>query len=201
MLLALDTSSDYVSIALFDKLELLAHTHQPMPAGQAEKLLPLLQELLTKTKKRPQDISSVAVAIGPGSFTGVRIGLSTARALALALNIPVIGITNFDAAAYNIKKQITVALDTKRGDYFVQKFNQNMQPISSPTVQTTEELATSAPFFVTGSGASSLSQSINCTCVPQNVSPAVAIGYLALTRTDLHHPASPLYLRDAHVTI
>ena len=201
MLLALDTSSDYVSIALFDKLELLTQTHQPMATGQAEQLFPLLQDLLKKTNKKPQDISSIAVAVGPGSFTGVRIGLSTARAFALALNIPIVGITNFDAAAYNIQRAVTVVLDTKRGDYFVQKFNQHAQPISKPTVQTAEQLATANPFFATGSGALALSKGVNCTYIPQTVSPAVAIGYIALTQPDLHQPATPLYMREANVTI
>jgi tRNA threonylcarbamoyladenosine biosynthesis protein TsaB len=200
MLLALDTSSDYVSLALFDDSKLLTQIHQSMSSGQAEKLFPLLQELLKAAKATPKDISSVAVAIGPGSFTGVRIGLSTARAFALALNIPVIGITNFDAAIYGIKQPITVALDTKRGDFFVQTFDQDAHALSKPTIQTTEQLAKNTPFFVTGSGALQLSKSINCTYIPF-MSPAVAIGYTALTRPDLHYLANPLYLRDANVTI
>ncbi|MBP5343863.1 MAG: tRNA (adenosine(37)-N6)-threonylcarbamoyltransferase complex dimerization subunit type 1 TsaB [Alphaproteobacteria bacterium] len=201
MLLALDTSSDYVSLALFDDLKLLAYDHQAMTTGQAEALFPMLQKLLKKTKLKPNDISCIAVAIGPGSFTGVRIGLATARAFVLALNIPIIGITNFDVAAYDTKQPVTAVLDTKRGDFFVQKFNKNGKATSQPIIQTSEQLAKSKPFVATGSGALSLSKDIGCTCISATVVPAVAIGYLALTRPELHHPVTPLYLREANVTV
>jgi len=201
MLLALDTSSDYVSIALFQDQQLLAHVHQPMTSGQAETIFTLLQKLLKKIKFSPKDISSVAVAVGPGSFTGVRIGLATARAFALALNIPVIGITNFDIAAYNTKKPVKVVLNTKRGDFFVQDFDKRGKVLNQPSIKTDTQLATDLPFTAVGSGAPLLAQKIACAYISSEMPEAVALGYVALTQPKKHLPAVPLYLREADVTI
>ena len=201
MLLALDTSSDYVSLALFDDNKPVAHIHQNMVTGQAESLFPMLQDLFKKANVSSKDLSCIAVAVGPGSFTGVRIALATARAFALALNIPVIGITNFEAAAYNIKQPVTVVLNTKRGDFFVQDFDAEGHPTCPAKIQTSEQLAKRSPFNATGSGVELLAKTVHCTPISSGLSEAEAVGYVALTRPQSHLPAVPIYLREADVTV
>jgi len=201
MLLALDTSSDYVSLALFKDNTLIAHAHQPMTTGQAESLFPMLNTLLKQAKATATDISHIAVAVGPGSFTGVRIGLATARAFALALNTTVIGITNFDIAAYNIKTAVKVVLNTKRGDFFVQDFDAKGHAISAPTIKTADQLKQELPFTAVGSGAPLLTNAINCITTSSDLPEAVSLGYIALTQPEKHQPAVPVYLREADVTI
>ena len=68
-----------------------------MAKGQAERLMGLLEEVLAAQKTTWQDLSAIAVGVGPGNFTGIRIGVSAARGLALGLGIPAYGVTGFDA--------------------------------------------------------------------------------------------------------
>lgn len=100
--------------------------HAPMERGQAENLVPLIEKLLKENAVDIKNIASIGVTVGPGSFTGTRVGLATARTMALALDIPVIGIETFDvyyeAFGKDIEK-VLIAIDTKRGDFYTQAYN------------------------------------------------------------------------------
>ncbi|MBR5130446.1 MAG: tRNA (adenosine(37)-N6)-threonylcarbamoyltransferase complex dimerization subunit type 1 TsaB [Alphaproteobacteria bacterium] len=201
LILALDTSSSAVSVALLDEEKVLAYREQIMDRGQGEALVPIIADVLDQAKRKTTDITGVAVAIGPGSFTGVRVGLSTARGIGLALNIPVYGVTNFEAVAYGLLKPIKIVLDTKRGDYFTQDFDESGCPISNPKTQTSDDLKSLLPFTAIGDGAEKLSQEIGCNII-QKISPsAVSIAKIAISRSAHPLPPEPLYLRDADVTI
>ena len=201
LILALDTSSSAVSVALLDEKQVLASHEQVMDRGQGEALVPIIGQVLEQAGKTPADIMGVAVAVGPGSFTGVRVGLSTARGIGLALNVPVYGVTNFEASAYGITEPITIVLDTKRGDYFTQSFDENGHPMNTPSIQSSEDLKSKLPFIVVGDGAEKLSSEIRCEVLQKTVLSAVAIGQIALSRLSEPLPPEPLYLRDADVTI
>ena len=95
--LAIDTASDTTSVAVSSENGACAVEEMTSPRGQGEALMGMIQSVLNKLNKTPKDLTQVAVAVGPGSFTGVRIGLATARGLGLALGIPVIGVNNFVA--------------------------------------------------------------------------------------------------------
>ena len=96
----------------------------PMTRGHAERLVPLIQETLVQARCDFPDVGLIATSVGPGAFTGLRIGLSTARALGLALNIPVVGVTTLAAlaAAYFDKQpepdDCLILIETKRTDFF-----------------------------------------------------------------------------------
>ncbi|MEL6318118.1 MAG: tRNA (adenosine(37)-N6)-threonylcarbamoyltransferase complex dimerization subunit type 1 TsaB, partial [Pseudomonadota bacterium] len=77
----------------------VAAVSETMRRGQAERLGPILREALEAAKLAPSELAAVAVVVGPGSFTGVRVGVAGARALALAIGRPCIGVTGFDAVA------------------------------------------------------------------------------------------------------
>ncbi|MGN1063084.1 MAG: tRNA (adenosine(37)-N6)-threonylcarbamoyltransferase complex dimerization subunit type 1 TsaB [Alphaproteobacteria bacterium] len=201
LILALDTSSATISVAVLNEENVLYYTQQTMERGHGEALIPLIDATLKRARAAISDITGIAVAVGPGSFTGVRVGLSTARGIGLALNIPVYGVTNFEAVAYGVLKPITVVLDTKRGDYFTQLFDANGHPSANPIIQSAEQLKHELPFTAIGDGALKLQAEIGCD-VTEKISPtAVSVGKIALTRLAHPLPPEPIYLRDADVTL
>ena len=199
-LLAIDTSNRILSVALLTQKGDIFPKQQQMERGQGEALIPLIQELFSESKQKVEDLGAVAVAVGPGSFTGVRIGLSCAKAFALALKIPVWGVTNLEAEAYGITQPVTVVLDSKRGDYFVQHFDKG-RALDEPHIETEEQLKSTLSFTAIGDAAETLAQNIGCS-IAQNKEPmAVAVAKIALSRKDNPLPAHPLYLRQADVTV
>ncbi|WP_163847262.1 tRNA (adenosine(37)-N6)-threonylcarbamoyltransferase complex dimerization subunit type 1 TsaB [Pseudooceanicola aestuarii] len=96
MILGFDTSGPWCAVALARDTEVIATRHEDMTRGQAERLIPLLDECLAEADIGWSDLSALAVGVGPGNFTGIRIGVSAARGLALALDLPVHGVSGFD---------------------------------------------------------------------------------------------------------
>ena len=91
-----------------------------MQKGQAERLMPLLEEVLTKGGAEWRDLSTLGVGIGPGNFTGIRISVSAARGLALALGIPAVGVSRFEAEAVDMPRPIASLIDARRGQVYLQ---------------------------------------------------------------------------------
>ncbi|MBR6412574.1 MAG: tRNA (adenosine(37)-N6)-threonylcarbamoyltransferase complex dimerization subunit type 1 TsaB [Alphaproteobacteria bacterium] len=196
VILALDTTENSISVALIETDKVLAHQYQEMERGQGEALIPMIQEVLKKAKRDFKKVTKVAVAVGPGSFTGVRIGLATARGIGLALNIPVAGITSFEAAALETKGKVLVVLDTKRGDFFTQTF-QDGNPVEEAVIRNEEQIRKLNPPTLTGSGASYLKETKFNIIAPKYES-AIAVGLCSLKN---ERAPEPLYLRDADVSI
>ena len=201
LLLSLDTSANYVSVALVSEVRTFAYTEEEMERGQAESLMPMIENVLQKAQKTMADIQGIAVTVGPGSFTGVRIGLAAARAFGLALGIPVFGVTCFEVWAYHLGRACKVVLDSKRDDYFVQSFDENGKAIDEPAIQSAEKLKSELPFIAVGTGAQALSEEIGCEEVVKISPIAVAAARIALSRLDNPMPPKPLYMRDADVTV
>lgn len=99
LILAFDTSAAHCAAALLRGDRIVASCVEPMSRGQAERLMPLLEEVLSSEQCSWRDLSAIGVGIGPGNFTGIRISVSAARGLALGLGIPAIGVSGFDALA------------------------------------------------------------------------------------------------------
>lgn len=134
VLLAIDTAGPRLQLALLrdSGTDVLV---EEMATGQAERIFPAIGELLERSSIAYADLTRVAVTTGPGSFTGVRIGLSAARGLALALKIPVVGVpsllaislrTGCDAAA--------VLLDARRDEAYFQTFSGPGIAVTSPAL-------------------------------------------------------------------
>lgn len=96
MLLAIDTSTEWTGIALFDGTQILAEQVWRGKHYQSVELVPAIQNMFNKANVRPSELTGVAVATGPGSFTGLRIGMSVAKGIALALKLPIVGIPSLD---------------------------------------------------------------------------------------------------------
>lgn len=100
MLLSLDTATRHSGIALLDQGALIAELNWHSADGQTTELLPRLSQLLAWHAVQPARLRAIAVSLGPGSFTGVRVALSAAKGMALAQGLPLIGISSLDATAY-----------------------------------------------------------------------------------------------------
>ena len=131
LILAFDTSAAHCAAALVQGDSVLAHRNEPMLKGQAERLMPMLEEIMSGADRSWSDLDSIAVGIGPGNFTGVRISVAAARSLSLALDIPAIGVSMFEALAYGTKGAAAILLDARRERVFWQRF-QDGTPASAP---------------------------------------------------------------------
>ena len=120
-MLAFDTSGPWCSAALLLPNRVIQRL-EPMEKGQAERLIPLLEEVLAEGGLGWSDLKALAVGTGPGNFTGVRIAVAAARGLALGLGIPAVGVTRLEALAYGLPRPLVVLEDAKRGQVYVQLF-------------------------------------------------------------------------------
>ena len=113
LILAFDTATEHATSALVDDGELLGER-----VSRASTLLEDVDALLRQAGKHPSDLGALAVGIGPGSFTGIRIGLAAARGLGLALGVPAAGVSTLDALAAGAPGAMPV-VDAKRREVFV----------------------------------------------------------------------------------
>lgn len=122
MLLALDTATRQASVALYDERGVRAETSWFSADNQSAELMPRLTEMLAQQGVEPGSLRGVAVAIGPGSFTGLRIGLSVAKGLAVGRGIPIVGIPTLDPLAQaltGLRMPLRAVLDIGRGRYVI----------------------------------------------------------------------------------
>ncbi|MEM9784150.1 MAG: tRNA (adenosine(37)-N6)-threonylcarbamoyltransferase complex dimerization subunit type 1 TsaB [Pseudomonadota bacterium] len=104
MILGIDTSAGRCGVALVSDGMVLAELSEVMERGHAERLFPLIEAVLQQAGAAVQDLKRIAVCTGPGSFTGLRIGVAAARGLALGRGVPAIGITRFEAVAAGVTR-------------------------------------------------------------------------------------------------
>jgi len=101
MLLALDTSTRTVGVALYDGVQVVSEVMWHSRDFHTVELAPAVAEILEKSVLGPRDLQAIAVALGPGSFTGLRIGLALAKGLALARRLPIVGVPSLDILAFS----------------------------------------------------------------------------------------------------
>ncbi len=138
ILLAIDTATNRCSAAVFANGAVAASRSKDMRRGHAEALMPMVSDVLADAgligASGVTGLGGIAVTIGPGAFTGVRIGLAAARAMGLAAGCPVLGLTTLEVVAADAAPGLPVlaALDSKRADAYVQIFNPDGRPLAGP---------------------------------------------------------------------
>src|SRR5690606_26360341 len=121
LILAFDTSAAHCAAALVSGDRVLAARAEEMGRGQAERLMPMLEEILAAEGAVWRDLAALVVVIGPGTVTGVRVSVAAARGIALGLGIPAGGVTGFDACAHGEPRPLWVAIEAARGMVYLQR--------------------------------------------------------------------------------
>ncbi|MEM9967626.1 MAG: tRNA (adenosine(37)-N6)-threonylcarbamoyltransferase complex dimerization subunit type 1 TsaB [Pseudomonadota bacterium] len=126
MILAFDTAAPHCAAALISAGDVIAEAVEPMRRGQAERLMGLCAEMMAEVGVKYSGLSAIGVGIGPGNFTGIRIAVSAARGLALALDIPAIGVSGFDALRLGQEGPCACAIEAHRGQIYLQGFGNDL---------------------------------------------------------------------------
>ncbi len=119
LVLSFDTSAAHVAAALLCGDQIIARKVEEMKRGQAERLMPLLQEVLAEGGKTFSDLDAIGVGVGPGNFTGIRISVSAARGLALGLGVPAVGVNSFDAIEAGLSYPAVAVVPGPRGQGYL----------------------------------------------------------------------------------
>lgn len=210
-ILAIDTAMGACSVCVVDEgvEEPIALQSTPMDTGHAEALMPMLRDLMEQVPGGFPSIDRVAVSIGPGSFTGLRVGISAARGIGLAVGCPVVGISTLSAYAVPLMTSdgagvIAVGIDARHGQLYFQAFTAAGRTIVLPRVISVKEatrLIGSGPALIAGSGAAALAVEAMAMGVRASIadpSPAPSILWIArlgLVADPAAAPAKPLYLK------
>lgn len=181
-ILAFDTSGQACDVALLIGGEFISKRFEPMTKGQAERLAPLVSEVLSAADMCRSDLTAIGVGIGPGNFTGVRISVAMARGMALGLGISAIGVTSFEAVVFGAYHPVMARCPAPRGSFHIQQF--------TPEPKTPEIVSTER--------AEALSQEYETITRTPETSLAPAIARIARQRyRETTERPAPLYLRPA----
>jgi tRNA threonylcarbamoyl adenosine modification protein YeaZ len=211
MILAIDCSASLCAACVHDEAAdtELGRKVLDLGKGHAEHLMAVIEEALEKSGKTYTDLSAIAVSIGPGSFTGLRVGVATARGLALALKIPAIGVTTLEALAEEARqafpgRPVLTALDGGRGEIHAALYDELAVLRYGPAAITLEDAAAMASASAvetvlagTAAGAVAEAARRGFDVGPTGATADVSVyARLAATTTPGEKP-KPLYLRDA----
>lgn len=200
IVLALDTALPACSVAVLDGERVLAAMSEPMTRGHQERLAPMVGEAMAAAGIAFADLQRIGVTVGPGSFTGLRVGLAFAKGLALALDLPCVGIGALPALAASAQARGLVAacIDAKRGQVYLELFDEG-RPLGEAEALSLEEavarLAASGPVTLVGSGGPLLGAKLAGVAVEAlEAADPVALARLAVAVAD-PEPPRPIYLR------
>lgn len=217
-ILALDTALNACSVALLEDGDVVAHVHEKRARGHAETLMPIIQDLMKTSHTSFHDLDLIAVTIGPGTFTGLRIGLAAARGIALAAAKPCRGVTTLEALAASVPidvakgRPIIATADARRNEIYAQVFHVSRgtelvkasgEPLALP-LNKSEQLLTMDTALIIGSGGPLLASQPNFEAtrfILSDLDPdpdAILVGRLAAARPipDVSEGGpDPLYLR------
>lgn len=222
-LVGFDTATPRVSVAVARDGAVLAELDLPPGRRHAEDLAPAIADLCRRTQVPISGLSAVAVGIGPGLFTGLRVGITTARVLAQSLAIPVVGIATLDLIAYPLRhsgRVVVPVLDARRHEVFFARYRGvpgGLQRISDYTVARPEDLAgdlaargeetllAGEPQFLAASGLADLERTelAGAMAAGPRAGALVELATAAVAREEFCAPdqVTPLYLRDSDAEI
>lgn len=195
--LSLDTTGPWCIAALVSEGGILAHKSENIGRGHAERIAPMVAEILADAGLSASDVDRVAVCTGPGSFTGLRVALAYARGFALPRKLPVIGISALHVLAAQADPDMTLkvisVINVKRGQLTWAAYDKG-QEIQPPITQEAEEARSAIDALgydmITGDGAEVLGLEPEATVLSGPI-----MGWLAENFTVETHPPVPLYSR------
>lgn len=222
-LLALDAATTTCSVAFWSNGTVIASRAESASRRQAEILMPMVKSVMDEAETEYDALDGIAVTKGPGSFTGVRIGLATARGLALAASLPLVGIGTLQALAAATppaerrEQMILAVLDARRDQVYGQFFRADGEPVEAPFAAAADSIPgrlaqiseLNAPLLLVGSGCPQASESLERADWPYQLSTspsypqATTIAALAAARgfdKSASPSIAPLYLREPGVS-
>lgn len=198
MLLAFDTATPRVTVALHDGTDVVAEALSERAMKHGEQLMPLVSRVLEEAGAERRDVTRIAAGVGPGPFTGLRVGLVTARTLGLVWGVEVVGVCTLDVLAVEAAERFdhhagfAVATDARRKEVYLARYDADAVRLTDPVVDRPAELASVGP--VVGEGAVLYPEHFPNAHPPQRPS----AGWLARAVIDERVPPvdpEPLYLR------
>ncbi len=210
-ILAIDTSCGAASAAIVDsgEIEPLAVVSRLMARGHAEALAPMVEEAALSVEGRFATLDRIVVTTGPGSFTGIRVGLAMARAMGLALGVPVVGVSTLAALAAPLLSEprpgvIAAAIDARHGSAYFQLFEASGRPLGPPRCDALRECVRgigAGPALLTGDAAALVATEAHRAGLPYDLASAadapdiVAVARMGLALDPAANPARPLYVK------
>jgi tRNA threonylcarbamoyladenosine biosynthesis protein TsaB len=200
LILAIDTCLNACSAAVLDGGRVLAAASEPMERGHQERLAPLVAEVMAEAGVRFSQLNGVAVTVGPGSFTGMRVGLAFAKGLGIALERPVTGVGTLHALAASAgeRGRVAAVIDARREQVYLQPFLDGT-PLAEPEALTAADAAgrltaLGGPWRLVGSGGGLVAPMLDEAAVEAcAAADPAAVGMLALRVPD--GSSAPVYLR------
>jgi tRNA threonylcarbamoyl adenosine modification protein YeaZ len=210
-ILAIDTSCGAASVAVVEagRIEPLAAISRPMARGHAEALAPMVEEATRLLDGGLASIGQIAVTIGPGSFTGIRVGVALARAMGLALGVPVVGVPTLVAFAAPLLNEprlgvIAAAIDARHGSVYFQLFEASGRPLGPPRCDSVRDCVRgvgAGPALLAGDAADLVAAEAHRSGLPYDLAAAtdapdiVAVARIGLALDPALNPARPLYVK------
>jgi len=213
IVLALDTALASCSVCLFDSArdKVIASESVLLGRGHAEALLPMLERIIAKLDGGWNKVERIGVVVGPGSFTGLRVGVAAARAAALAIGCPAVGISTLAALAAPLVAVsegavIGAAIDARHGNLFFQLFSAEGGPFGDPAALSVEEAALrigEQPVHLVGNASPALQAALLRaggtvrSSLGEGVPDIVSVAKLAARADPGKAPPDPLYVKSA----
>jgi len=198
VLLAFDTSTPYVTVAVHDGTDVRVELFSEQRMKHGEQLAPMIEQALRRAGASPTDLTRLAVGVGPGPFTGLRVGLVTARTLGYVLDIPVTGVCSLDVLAIEavetqaVEGEFVVATDARRKEVYLASYADGVTRTDGPVVDKPAALRTGLP--VVGEGAVLYPDDFPLAAGPQRPGAGWLARAVADERVELRG-SEPLYLR------
>jgi len=207
LLLAFDTATPAVTAALHDGERVVAAATSVDARRHGELLAPAIATVLRDAGADRRDVTAIAVGVGPGPFTGLRVGLVTARTLAAALGVPVHGVCTLDALAAAVSEpaELAVATDARRKEVYWARYRRHdasYHRVQGPAVSRPEDLARELTAALPVLGRGALLYADVLTHQPGPLDPDAAVLAEAVVRGEIELlAAEPLYLRRPDVSV
>jgi len=198
LLLAFDTATHAVTVALHDGARVIAESTTVDASRHGELLAPSIRAVLTDARAEVRDVTGIAVGVGPGPFTGLRVGLVTARTMAAVLLVPAVGMCTLDvvAAAVTCGEPFMVATDARRKEVYWAHYDSPTSRVGAPVVSRPADVAYDGP--VAGIG-STLYPEHFPNPLPPDFPSAADLARLVASGAAQLLPVEPLYLRRPDV--